>query len=82
MKSSFLKIAIMHKMSYAGVVFLADAIEHEGKIVFPEISELSGQMMCLIEEVHAAVMVDQVRRGIIRDGESSKVIPRRFRLNG
>jgi hypothetical protein len=76
MNPAWLKVSIVHKVPYAEVARLADLIEHEGRIVYQEITELSGQMGNLIMAVHATVAEDQVRRGVIKDGEDSRILPR------
>jgi hypothetical protein len=73
---ALLKVSIQHKVSYAEAARLADLIEHEGRITYHEINERSEALDQLIMAVHAEVAADQVRRGIIKDGEDSKIIPR------
>jgi hypothetical protein len=79
--TALLKISIVHKVSYAEVARLADLIEHEGHIVYNELNDLSEPIAKLIQSVHEAVIAEQVRRGIINDGEASMVIPRGRPLN-
>lgn len=81
MNPLFLRIAIVHKLPYAVVRKMADDVEQRGRMDFQEINGSSFALDRLIEDVVMAVNADQVRRGIIKDGEQSIVIPaRRFNV--
>lgn len=82
MKPALLKISIQHNVPYVEVARIADSVEHDGRIFYPEVDGLSEEMMELIKAVHLAVTIDQEQRGLIRKGERSVVVPRESRING
>lgn len=82
MDTALLKISIEHKVTYGEVARLADLIEHEGKIIYSEINEMPRSLLELIKAVHLTVEISQVRRGLIKAGEQTVVIPRKYFLNG
>lgn len=82
MDTELLKISIEYKVPFAEVTRLADLIEHEGKIVYPELNDLPASIFDLIKAVHNAVRISQTRRGVIKEGEESIVITRKHFSNG
>ncbi len=63
----------MFFVSYDTVAKMFDDIKYRGRIDFREIDSLSDKLSDMIVEIHEAVRVDQVRRGIILDGQDAIV---------
>lgn len=76
MNPLFFAVSLKHRVSYETVKRMADSIEQRGRIEFNEIDTVSPGLDHLIVDVHAAVIIDQINRGIIKQGEPSKVIPK------